>query len=407
MTAGPTSESPTCPARDWHSAFDLADPSFGDQFEAIADDLVANCPVARTVDDEWVASRYADVSRVMLESDLFSSGSGIRGAKFHPAPDELLKPNEMDQPEHGWLRHSWDRHFTRAAISWHEPAIRDIVDGLLDGVAEAGEVDLVAEFADPLACRAFCQAVANMPVEDMPFLQKAFQAALTAPSIEARTQNWMATHEYVGRFLEQRKGEPRRDDIVDTILHFEYPDGRQYTVGERASSLMQVTAAGLVTTGAIVSGALYHLATHPQDRARLAADRSLLPTAIEEFLRVYVAAPLVGRRLTDDTELSGVKMSKGDFVWYNIGGANRDPSVIDDPTVVDITRPVNKHLTFATGRHRCLGPEFARMNIRVALDVFLDRFEDFALAPGFSPTFEAGMTRRMTALRLTLGPGGA
>lgn len=120
-----------------------------------------------------------------------------------------------------------------------------------------------------------------------------------------------------------------------------------------------------------------------------------------------MAAPLVGRRLTADTELSGVKMSKGDFVWYNIGGANRDPSVIDDPTVVDITRPVNKHLTFATGRHRCLGPEFARMNIRVALDVFLDRFEDFALAPGFSPAFEAGMTRRMTALRLTLGPAGA
>lgn len=392
---------PATPGRDWRSAFDLSDPSFGDQFDAIADDLVAHCPMARTVDDEWVASRHADVSRVLLESDLFSSGSGIRGAKFHPAPDELLKPNEMDPPEHGWLRHSWDRHFTRAAIIQHEPAIRDIVNGLIDGFIDQGQVDLVARFGDPLACRAFCQAVANMPVEDMPFLQKHFQAALTAPSLEARGASWMATHEYVGRFLEKRRLEPRRDDIVDTILHFEYPDGRPYTLGERASSLMQVTAAGLVTTGAIVAGAIYHLAGHPEDRRRLAADRSLLPRAIEEFLRVYVAAPLVGRRVTADTELGGERLSKGDFVWYNLGGANRDPSVIENPTVVDISRETNRHLTFATGRHRCLGPEFARMNIRVALEVFLDRVPDFSLAPGFVPRFEAGMTRRLTSLELT------
>lgn len=207
MTAEPAVGSPACPSRDWHSAFDLSDPTFGDQFEQIADDLVANCPLARTVDDEWVASRYADVSRVLLESDLFSSGSGIRGAKFHPKADELLKPNEMDQPEHGWLRHSWDRHFTRAAITQHEPSIREIVNGLIDGFVDDGQVDLVGQFADPLACRAFCQAVANMPVEDMPFLQKHFQAALTAPSIEARTESWMATHEYVGTFLQQRKRE--------------------------------------------------------------------------------------------------------------------------------------------------------------------------------------------------------
>lgn len=110
--------------------------------------------------------------------------------------------------------------------------------------------------------------------------------------------------------------------------------------------------------------------------------------------------------MTADTELSGVKISKGDFIWYNLGGANRDPSVIENPTVVDIARQSNKHLTFATGRHRCLGPEFARMNIRVALEVFLDRVGDFALAPGFQPKFEAGMTRRMTSLQLTF-PGTA
>lgn len=391
----------TTTGRDWHTEFDMTDPSFGDRFDDIADDLVAHCPAARTVDGEWVISRHADVSRVLLDSDTFSSGSGIRGANFRPKPEELLKPNEMDQPEHGWLRHSWDRHFTTQAVAQHEPEVRRVIDTLIDEFVADGEVELVSRFADPLACRAFCQAVANMPVEDMPFLQRTFQAALAGRSVEERTENWMTTHEYVGKFLAERRQQPRRDDIVDTILHFEYPDGRVYSDAERASSLMQVTAAGLVTTGAVVAGAIYHLARNPGDREQLAGDPSLLPRAIEEFLRVFAAAPMIGRRVTTGCEVAGVELSEGDFVWYNIGGANRDPAVIEDPQRVDIDRCPNKHLTFATGRHRCLGPNFARMNIRIALEAFLERVRGFAVRPGFEPHFEAGMTRRMTALDLT------
>ena len=387
--------------RNWHIDFDMSDPSFGDQFDAISDDLVATCPVARTVDGEWVISRHADVSRVLLDSDTFCSGTGIRGGNYRPAPEELLKPNEMDAPEHGWLRHSWDRHFTTAAVAAHEPAIRSIVDALIDDFIDDGEVELVSQFANPLACRSFCQAVADMPVADMPFLQQTFTAALIGGSVEERTENWLTTQKYVGEFLQERKGQPRRDDIIDTILHFEYPDGRPYPLSEQSASLMQVTAAGLVTTGAIVSGAIYHLAQNRADRERLIADPSLLPRAVEEFLRVFAAAPMIGRRLTVDAELAGTKLLAGDFVWYNIGGANRDPAVISNPTVVDIARSPNKHLTFATGRHRCLGPNFARLNISVAIEAFLARAGDFELQPGFEPHFEAGMARRMTSLDLT------
>jgi len=400
----PTTEVDELSTRNWHTDFDMTDPTFGDRLDQISEDLVAHCPMARTVDGEWVVSRYEDVSRVLLESDLFSSGTGIRGINFVPQTEELLRPNEMDQPEHSWLRHSWDRFFTNDAIATHEPAIRAIVDSLIDEFVADGKIDLVSQFADKLACRAFCQAVANMPIDDMPFLQKAFQAALTAKSVTERTENWTMVHAYSEKFLEERKTEPRRDDIVDSILHFEYPDGRSFSMGERASSLMQVTAAGLVTTGAVISGAIYYLASHPEERDRLAADRSLLPTAIEEFLRIFAAAPLIGRRLTGDTELGGVALSAGDFVWYNLAGANRDPSAIEDPTTVDLARKPNKHLTFATGRHRCLGPNFARMNIRVALEIFLDRVQNFELSPGFEPQMEAGMTRRMTALELTFDP---
>ena len=243
-----------------------------------------------------------------------------------------------------------------------------------------------------------------MPVEDMPFLQKSFQKALTGRSVEERSKSFHEVHEYVARFLAERRAAPPQDDIVDTILQFEYPDGRPCTDVERASFLMQITAAGLVTTGAIISGAVLHLAQHPQDQERLQADPSLLPGAIEEFLRVFAAAPMVGRRVTRDTEIAGTTISQGDFVWYNIGGANRDPRVIENPTQVDISRQQNKHLTFATGRHRCLGPTFARMNIRVALEAILQRLGDLSVPAGFEPHYEAGMVRRMIALDLTFAP---
>ena len=164
---------------------------------------------------------------------------------------------------------------------------------------------------------------------------------------------------------------------------------------------MQVTAIGLVTTGAIVSGAILHLAKIREDRERLAADASLLPSVIEEFLRYFAAAPFIGRRVMSDTEIAGTEIAKGDYVWYNVGGANRDPAVIEDPGELKIDRSPNKHLSFATGIHRCLGIHFARLNIRIALETFLARIPDFAVRPGFEPHFDGGMVRRMTALELT------
>lgn len=387
-------------SRDWHTELDMADPSFGDEFNRISDDLVRRCPAARTVDGEYVISRYADVNRVLHEPDVFGSGTGIRGVNYRPSDEELLRPNEMDPPEHTWLRQSWNRHFTASAVAEHAPEFRAIINGLVDEFIDDGHVELVSQYADPLACRTFCVAVAHMPVEDTPFLQQTFQAALAGSSVEEQVENWAKCHAYMKQFLERRAGEPRRDDIVDTILHFEYPDGRPYPLEAKASSLVQVTAAGLVTTGAIVSGAIHHLAQNREDRERLRSDPGLYEPAIEEFLRYFAAAPFLGRRVMEETEIAGVELGPEDYIWYNVGGANRDPEVFDEPEVLRIDRTPNKHLSFAAGRHRCVGVHMARLNIRTALEVFLERVADFRVKPGFQPHFQGGMTRRMTALEL-------
>lgn len=386
--------------RDWHHAFDPSDPRFGDDFDAICDDLVATCPVARTVEGEWVLSRHSDVTRVLQDWETFSSAAGIRGVAYQPPPEELLRPNEMDPPTHAWLRSSWNRHFTPQAVSEHEPEIRRIIRGLADGFVADNEVELVSQFSDPVACASFCQAVAHMPAADMPFLQTTFQAALAGGSLEERGENWGKAQAYMAEFLAQRRREERQDDIVDTILHFQYKDGRPYDEGEQAAGLTQVAAAGLVTTGAVISGAVHHLATHPDDQELLASDPSRLPVAVEEFLRFFPAAPFIGRKVIRDVEIAGTLISAGEYVWYNVGGANRDPSVVTDPGELRIDRTPNPHLSFATGVHRCLGAHFARLNILISIETLLRRCSGIRLQPGFTAHFEGGMTRRMTSLRL-------
>lgn len=386
--------------RDWHHAFDPNDPSFGDDFNEICDDLVASCPVARTVEGEWVVSRHADVTQVLKDWETFSSASGIRGAAYQPPQDELLRPNEMDPPTHAWLRSAWNRHFTPTAVRQHEPEIRRIVRGLADEFVEDNEVELVSRYSDPVACASFCQAVAHIPAADMPLLQTTFQAALAGGSIKERAENWRSAQAYMAEFLAERRKEERQDDIVDTILNFKYKDGRPYDDGEQAAGLTQVAAAGLVTTGAVISGAVHHLATHPDDQKLLASDFSRLPLAIEEFLRFFPAAPFIGRKVIRDVEIAGTHISAGDYLWYNVGGANRDPEVMTDPGELQIDRTPNSHLSFATGVHRCLGADFARLNIRIAIETLLSRCSEIRLQSGFTPRFEGGMTRRMTSLRL-------
>jgi cytochrome P450 len=336
--------------------------------------------------------------------ETFSSADGIIGAN-RPPDQPFFKPNETDPPEHEQLRGALSKFFTPKAVAAHEPEIRGIANGLIDRMLERsdGTLEIVSEYADPLPPIAFCQVVANMPAEDMDFLQQVFTDAITGPH-DQRGVNWLKGQDYLSEYLKKRAEMPRQDDIVDTVLHYEFPDGRPYTHEDRAGTLAQVVAAGATTTGAVISGALYHLATHPEDRELLSRDRSRLPRAVEEFLRFYVSAPCNGRRVMRDVEVAGTKLrgpdgdQKGEYVIYNLGGANRDPSIFDDPGKLDIQRSPNQHLSFAGGVHRCIGLHLARLNIRVAVDTFLDRVPEFSLPAGFEPHFLGGITRSLISV---------
>lgn len=160
--------------------------------------------------------------------------------------------------------------------------------------------------------------------------------------------------------------------------------------------------AGIDTTWSAIGSSLWHFATHPADRRRVLAEPELLDTAVEELLRGY--APIaIGRIARTDTEVGGCPVGAGQRVLLTWAAANRDPEVFDDPDTIQLDRTRNPHLAFGLGIHRCLGSTLARMELSVALRVWLERIPEFAPDPDRPVTWTGGNVRGPASLPLVLG----
>ncbi|MGA1506653.1 MAG: cytochrome P450, partial [Ilumatobacteraceae bacterium] len=141
-----------------------------------------------------------------------------------------------------------------------------------------------------------------------------------------------------------------------------------------------------------IGSSLWHLASHPDDLARLVREPELMPTAIEEFLRAYSPVTMA-RRLLDDTEFDGCPMKAGERILMNFPAANRDPEVFDRADEVLIDRRENRHVAFGAGIHRCAGSNLARMELRVSIETFITRIPEFSLADPSAVTWAGGQVR--------------
>jgi cytochrome P450 len=191
-----------------------------------------------------------------------------------------------------------------------------------------------------------------------------------------------------------------RDDLTTYLLNaeiFGQKLGPDHVVGTMALLLI----AGIDTTWSAIGASLWHLAVNPADRARLAAEPALLPTAMEEFLRAY--APVTMARLVkEDMHWHGVDMKADDWILLSFPAANRDPAQFYRAGEVVIDRAVNRHAAFGLGIHRCVGSHLARMELRVALEVWLERIAGFTLADPAAVTWAAGQIRGPRTLPLRI-----
>jgi cytochrome P450 len=179
-------------------------------------------------------------------------------------------------------------------------------------------------------------------------------------------------------------------------------DGVPLTRKHKLGAAFLVLIAGADTTWSAIGSSIWHLATHVDDRARLLAEPKLIDTGVEELLRVY--APVsVGRLATADTELRGRCVAAGERVLLPFGAANRDPEVFDEPEEIRLDRRRNRHLTFGTGAHRCLGSNLARLELKVALQEWLRAMPDFRLTNPGDVEWSGGQTRGPERVDITVG----
>src|SRR6202044_2704406 len=178
-------------------------------------------------------------------------------------------------------------------------------------------------------------------------------------------------------------------------------EGRELATSHIVGTMALLLIAGIDTTWGAIGASLWHLAKTPGDRARLVATPGLLPTAMEEFLRAY--APVTMARLVkDDIRWRGADMKADDWILLSFTAANRDPAQFDRADEVIIDREANRHAAFGLGIHRCVGSHLARMELRVALETWLDRIPDFSLADPGAVTWAAGQIRGPRTLPLRI-----
>jgi cytochrome P450 len=159
--------------------------------------------------------------------------------------------------------------------------------------------------------------------------------------------------------------------------------------------------AGIDTTWSSLGSSLWHLATHPGDRARLVAEPALIATAIEEFLRLYSPATMA-RIVSEEVEVGGRRLCPGERVLLPFPAANRDPEVFERPDEAVIDRAVNRHATFGLGIHRCLGSNLARMELQIGIEEWLKAFPSFRLDDGAEVVWNGGQVRGPSAVPLII-----
>ena len=402
---GTRSEVVTGPVSDWATDFSHVEPDWAADPYPIQDDLRQRCPVAHTdrFGGVWLPTRYDDVAAIAYDTERFSSRA-IIVSNFRP-PRELAPvggspPISSDPPFHHDARKLLLPAFTKTAVTRQEPGTRRFCHSLIDAFAGQDVVDAARDYAQHIPVRVIADML-GFPPEDGPQFRTFVEDLLEGINLppDERIERVSRLFDYLLAQVNDHL-EYQRDDLTSYLINAELY-GRKLDPSHVVGTMALLLIAGIDTTWSAIGASLWHLAKTPGDRRRLAAEPGLLPTAIEEFLRAF--APVTMARLVrDDVHWRGVDMKADDWILLSFPAANRDPAQFDRAGEVVIDREVNRHAAFGLGIHRCLGSHLARMELRVALQVWLERIGEFTLADPSAVTWSAGQIRGPRTLPLRI-----
>ncbi len=337
----------------------------------------------------WVITRGVDIRAAMQDAGTFSSRA-IQPTD--PDPQYLLVPEMLDPPEHTAWRQLLAPWFSPRAIEKMAIGVRRRCVELIEPIATRDGCDFHNEFAYRYPTSIFMELM-GLPEEDLPRFQRWNDEIHHLPfDVDPRRERALAAQNevkaYFADLMAARRAQPETD-LLTAAMSWRI-GGEPVPLDDLLSMYLLMFQAGMDTVSSQLAYMFWHLATHPDDRRVITANPSIIPSAVEEFLRFYAfVAP--SRKVTRDLEYAECPMRKGDMVFVPLCGATRDPEMFEDAETFRMGRAVNNHIAFGAGPHRCLGSHLARMELRFALEEWHARIPDYRLADGQDVVEHGGM----------------
>jgi cytochrome P450 len=355
-------------------------------------------------DPFWVVTRHADIQAVEKQNELFHNGDrstilttieadqAVRGM-MGGSPHLVRSLVQMDNPDHFAYRHLTQGAFVPQNLRVLETRIREIARGFIDRMADMGDrCDFARDVAFLYPLHVVMELI-GVPESDEPRMLKLTQELFGSAdpdlnrtgaeivdvkqgvdTIQSVVMDFMT---YFNAMTEDRRARPRQD--LASLIANGTIDGKPLGHLEAMSYYIIAATAGHDTTSATTAGAIWALAERPDQFARLAADPSLIGGLIEESIRWTTPVKHFMRTATDDTELAGQKIARGDWMMLSYPSGNRDEAVFEDPFEFRIDRTPNRHIAFGYGAHVCLGQHLARMEMRILWEELLKRVSSIEL----------------------------
>ena len=376
---------------DWQSDFDHRDPVWINDPAPIWHDLRGTCPIAHTsrYGGVYLPTRYKDICAIANDPENFSSRSVV--VREFQSPPFSNAPINSDPPRHTEERRILLRAFGIDVVRNFEPTTRKICRELIAPLATRASCDAAVEYAQHIPARIIALLL-GLPESDGELFRKWIYQSLDAGVVdpEATSSSLQEMTTDMEKLISDRRQSPRND--ITTELLQATIDGKPLADECVVGMLRLILIAGIDTTWSMIASGIWHLAQRADQQNDLVNQPELMRGAVEELLRAFSPVTMA-REIVRDTEFGGVLFKNGEMVLLSFAAANRDIEIFDRPNVIELGRTNNPHVAFGYGRHRCIGAGLARMEIRVALEEWLNAFPSFSLDTRRSINWSEGVVR--------------
>jgi len=332
----------------------------------------------------WLPTRGELIAEIFKDYERFSSR--VKAVPKEQYEGTVLKPINLDPPEHGKFRALIQPFFSMSAIRPLEDEVRALSIGLIEGFRRRGHCDFVSDFAQHLPIGIFMNMVKLPESDRLPLL--ALVEQVINPGERPKLEIFAELGRYVAAKVIERRAQPG-DDLISRVVNSNI-DGQPISIEDAVAVCNLVLIGGLDTVASTLGFVAHFLARRPEHRRRLRENPALVQGAVDEFLRRF-AVTNPGRVVAHDLDYRGVAMRAGDMVILPSFLHGLDDRVHDDPASVRFDRPLKPNSAFGNGDHRCPGSNLARVELKVFLQEWLPRIPDFSIPPGEKVGVRAGI----------------